>query len=96
MCAEALSNITKHAGASLVSVTVGFEGRAVVVAVTDDGIGGADPAQGTGLAGLADRVAALGGRLRAGPAAGGGTLLTAEIPADLPNRPNPSIPPKSK
>lgn len=80
VCAEALANAVKHARASVVSVKVDPRAGAVVVTVSDDGIGGADPAEGTGLAGLTDRVTALGGRLRLGPATGGGTLLTAEIP----------------
>jgi signal transduction histidine kinase len=84
VCAEALANATKHARASAVSVTVESGTQAVVVTVSDDGIGGADPTEGTGLAGLTDRVAALGGRLRVGPATGGGTVLTAEIPAGGP------------
>ena len=80
VCAESLANTIKHARASRVSITVGSEEGAVVVAVSDDGIGVADPAMGTALAGLMYSVAALGGRLRIGLAAGGGTLLTAELP----------------
>jgi hypothetical protein len=53
----------------------------VVIDVADDGIGGADPAAGTGLAGLADRVAALGGRLDVESPPGGGTVTRAELPA---------------
>ena len=48
--------------------------------VEDDGVGGADPARGSGLRGLADRVATLGGTIRVERAAGGGTRLAAEIP----------------
>ena len=50
------------------------------VEVDDDGLGGADPARGTGLRGLADRVEALGGALHVDSPAGGGTRLAAEIP----------------
>jgi signal transduction histidine kinase len=51
-----------------------------VLTVTDDGVGGAAPAAGSGLSGLADRVAALGGVLRIDSRAGAGTILTAEFP----------------
>jgi hypothetical protein len=80
VCAEALANVAKHARASAISVEITFDGPALVATVADDGIGGVDPAAGTGLTGLMDRVAALGGLLRVGPAASGGTLVTAEIP----------------
>ena len=50
------------------------------VEVSDDGVGGADTERGSGLRGLADRVEALGGRLRVWSPAGGGTRVTAEIP----------------
>ena len=56
--------------------------RSVVVEVSDDGVGGADPGAGSGLRGLADRVEALGGSLEVVSPAGGGTSLRAEIPAD--------------
>ena len=52
----------------------------MVVEVTDDGIGGADTERGSGLRGLADRVEALGGRLRVWSPVGGGTRVQAEIP----------------
>ena len=58
----------------------GFPSDAIVVEVTDDGVGGADPAAGSGLSGLADRVEALGGSLEVVSPAGGGTTLRAEIP----------------
>jgi signal transduction histidine kinase len=64
----------------------------LVVAVTDDGDGGADPARGSGLRGLADRVEALDGRLVVAPAPTGGTRLRAEIPVRDPRR---SAPPGS-
>jgi signal transduction histidine kinase len=77
---EALTNIAKHAEASAVRVHVQrIDGRAVVE-VADDGIGGADGAQGTGLRGLADRVDALGGRLHVESPPGRGTIVHAEIP----------------
>ena len=80
LCSEALANITKHASASRVSVSVTTGAGRVRVEIEDDGLGGADPARGTGLRGLADRVEALGGTLVVGSPAGGGTRLAAEIP----------------
>ena len=61
VCSEALANIAKHAGASRVSVSVTTGDGRVRVAIQDDGRGGANPAHGTGLRGLADRLEALGG-----------------------------------
>jgi signal transduction histidine kinase len=80
VCSEALANIAKHASASRVSVSVTTGGARVRVAIEDDGLGGADPARGTGLKGLADRVEALGGTLQVESEAGVGTRLAAEIP----------------
>ncbi|SNT63938.1 hypothetical protein SAMN05421812_11637 [Asanoa hainanensis] len=80
VCAEALANAAKHAGAAGASVEVRRDGALLVVRISDDGRGGADPALGTGLRGLADRVEALGGRLVVESAAGSGTRLTAELP----------------
>jgi signal transduction histidine kinase len=80
VCSEALANVAKHAGASRVSVSVTTGDGRVRVAIEDDGLGGADPARGTGLKGLADRVEALGGALHVESATRGGTRLAAEIP----------------
>lgn len=80
LCSEALANIAKHASASRVSVSVTTGDGRVTVDVEDDGRGGADPARGTGLRGLADRVEALGGTFHVESAAGEGTRLAAEIP----------------
>jgi signal transduction histidine kinase len=77
---EALANVAKHAHASAVSVSVGCDAGSLAVDVVDDGVGGAEPAGGSGLAGLADRVQALDGRLTIESAAGCGTRLRAEIP----------------
>jgi signal transduction histidine kinase len=79
---ESLTNIGKHAHATTASVRVTRSAAAVVVEVTDDGRGGADTERGTGLRGLADRVEAVGGRLRVWSPAGGGTRLEAEIPCE--------------
>ena len=79
LVAEALTNVVKHAHAGHAEVTASVEDGTVYVTVRDDGIGGADPG-GPGLVGIADRVMALGGRLEIESPAGGGTLLTAELP----------------
>jgi signal transduction histidine kinase len=80
LCAEALTNVAKYAQASQASVKVERQADMLVVEVWDDGIGGADPAGGSGLRGLADRVEALQGRLRIESPPGAGTRLLAEIP----------------
>ena len=77
---ESLANIGKHARATSASVDVRRTNEGLVVEVVDDGLGGADSERGTGLRGLADRVEALGGRLRVWTPTGGGTRVRAEIP----------------
>jgi signal transduction histidine kinase len=77
---EALANIGKHAEASCAEVRVAEGTDRLVVEVHDDGVGGAEPADGSGLVGLRDRVEALGGTLRLSSPTGEGTLLRAEIP----------------
>jgi signal transduction histidine kinase len=77
---EALANVAKYAQATQAAVAVRRENGRVTVDVTDDGIGGADAGRGSGLRGLADRVAALDGTLSLDSPAGGGTHLHAEIP----------------
>jgi signal transduction histidine kinase len=77
---EALANCQRHAGASSVRVATALDGGDLVVTVTDDGRGGADVGAGSGLRGLEDRVAALGGRLTVESAPGRGTTVRAEIP----------------
>jgi PAS domain S-box-containing protein len=78
--AEALTNVARYAEASAVEVGLRYEDGALVVDVRDDGRGGADPAAGSGLRGLADRVSALDGRLSVHSPAGEGTSIRAEIP----------------
>jgi signal transduction histidine kinase len=78
--AEALTNVAKYAAASSAVVSVRRRGAAVVVEIADDGGGGADLAGGSGLRGLADRVAALDGRIELESPPGEGTTLRAEIP----------------
>jgi PAS domain S-box-containing protein len=82
MVAEALTNAAKHARASLVRVGVGREDGRAVVEVADDGVGGAEGADGSGLRGLQDRIEALGGRLEVESVVGAGTTLRARIPCD--------------
>jgi signal transduction histidine kinase len=77
---ESLTNIAKYACASSAAVDVRAANGRLVVEIVDDGIGGADTRRGSGLRGLADRVEALGGRLRIWSPAGGGTRVKAEIP----------------
>ena len=78
--AEALANAAAYAQASVVRIELRVEGRTVRLSVRDDGVGGADPKVGTGLRGLADRVAALDGRLEVHSPPGEGTLVRANIP----------------
>ncbi|MFB7911241.1 sensor histidine kinase [Kitasatospora sp. NPDC056076] len=77
---EALANVTKHAGASRVEVTVRRVGTVLRLNVTDDGLGGADPSGGTGLSGLAKRVGSVDGVLRLSSPVGGPTTVTVELP----------------
>jgi signal transduction histidine kinase len=81
VCSEAITNITKHAKATHVSISVEPYPVGVVITVVDDGVGGADP-RGSGLRGLADRVEALGGDFSVGESPGGGTVVGARIPAE--------------
>jgi signal transduction histidine kinase len=78
--AEGLANVGKHAGARRAWVTLRGGAGTLEVEVRDDGRGGAAPAAGSGLSGLADRVAALGGKLDVSSPAGGGTRLRASLP----------------
>ncbi|MDK9495104.1 sensor domain-containing protein [Streptomyces katrae] len=78
--AEALANAAKHSGASRVGVAGRVEGDRLTLTISDDGRGGADPRAGAGLAGLADRVAMLQGRLTVSSPVGGPTELRVEVP----------------
>jgi signal transduction histidine kinase len=77
---EALANAAKHARASVAHVNVGVVGGLLHVSIRDDGLGGADPARGSGLIGLTDRVQALGGTLSVLSPSGQGTTIQAELP----------------
>ena len=85
VCAEALANVAKHAGATFVHVQVERRRGELTVVVVDDGAGGAEPAKGSGLRGLTDRVEALGGTLTVRSPTGAGTRLTAELPLGRPS-----------
>ena len=77
---EALANVAKYARATSATISATAIDERLVVEVSDDGIGGADPTHGSGLRGLADRVAALDGSIRIESAGGKGTVIHAEIP----------------
>jgi signal transduction histidine kinase len=79
-CCEALTNAAKHANAGAVTVRVRRQGGQLAATVSDDGRGGADPS-GSGLQGIADRLAAHDGRLRVDSPPGAGTTVTATVPA---------------
>jgi signal transduction histidine kinase len=83
--AEALTNAAKHARASAVGVKAEVVGDLLRVTVRDDGVGGADLAGGSGLAGLKDRVEALGGRIVLHSPRGAGTNLRVELPLTATN-----------
>jgi signal transduction histidine kinase len=72
--------VAKYAEASLIAVRIHEQAGRLIVEVVDDGVGGASPAGGTGLRGLADRLAAIGGTLDVHSPAGKGTRLVARIP----------------
>jgi signal transduction histidine kinase len=77
---EALANVARYAHATNASIQVSRRNGVVAIEIADDGVGGADESAGTGLQGLADRVAALNGTLRVLSPAGDGTVITAELP----------------
>jgi signal transduction histidine kinase len=79
---EALTNTAKHARASVVHVAVGVRDGVVELSVRDDGAGGADPARGSGLIGLTDRVDALGGTIDVASPIGRGTTLRVTLPLE--------------
>src|SRR6266849_8442574 len=80
---EALTNATKHARASVVRGAVEERDDSLHLSIRDDGVGGADPARGSGLTGLRDRVEALGGSLEVSSPPGEGTLILVQLPLRL-------------
>jgi signal transduction histidine kinase len=78
--AEALANAAKHSAATVATLDLRASGGTLILLITDDGVGGADPERGTGLTGLGDRVTAVAGRLTLSSPPGGPTALRAEIP----------------
>lgn len=79
--AEALANSAKHSDAASIQVTVTLaERNLLVLEVTDNGTGGADPHRGTGLLGLGDRVSAIGGQVSISSPPGGPTTIQASLP----------------
>jgi PAS domain S-box-containing protein len=79
---EALANVGKYAAATSASMHLWRTERGVAIEIADDGVGGADPAGGSGLRGLADRVEALGGLMLVTSPRGAGTVVTAELPCE--------------
>jgi signal transduction histidine kinase len=79
---ELLTNTAKHARASVVRVTVEQRDKTLHLSVRDDGVGGADPARGSGLIGLRDRVEAIGGTAVVQSPAGVGTTVLVSLPLD--------------
>jgi signal transduction histidine kinase len=83
VASEALANAAKHSEALRIDISVERRDRNLVLSVRDDGVGGVDPARGSGIVGLTDRVEALGGSLRVDSRPGKGTKITAELPLEL-------------
>jgi signal transduction histidine kinase len=79
---EALTNVAKYAQADRATVRMGRDDSSVMVEVSDDGVGGADPKRGSGLRGLGDRLSALGGKLEVDSRSGVGTTVRARIPCE--------------
>jgi len=78
--AESLTNVAKYAHATVANVEVRLLGDRLLIEVADDGVGGADHTKGSGLLGLGDRVAAIGGRLHVESVPGQGTSVRADLP----------------
>jgi signal transduction histidine kinase len=81
--AEALTNVAKHSGATAATMTASLHDGVLTLEISDNGRGGADPGRGTGLTGLADRVAVAGGRMLLSSPPGGPTILRVEVPCPL-------------
>jgi signal transduction histidine kinase len=83
VASEALANAAKHSQASRIDLSLEQGDGSLVLSIRDDGVGGADATRGSGLVGLADRVEALGGSIRADSRHGEGTQITVELPLEL-------------
>jgi PAS domain S-box-containing protein len=83
VASEALANATKHAQASRIDVSLAPRDGVLLLSIRDDGVGGADSGQGSGLVGLHDRVEALGGTIRIESPPGAGTLLVVALPLEI-------------
>lgn len=83
LVSEALTNAAKHSDAPMVRVDVTVDEELLLLAIRDDGTGGADPAQGSGLIGLSDRVEAVGGNIEISSPRGQGTMIRATLPVVL-------------
>jgi signal transduction histidine kinase len=82
IASEAITNVAKHAHASVIEMRVDGRGGGLTLFVSDDGVGGADPNRGSGIIGLKDRVAALGGTISVLSPPGQGTTMYVKLPAD--------------
>ena len=82
VASEALANAMKHAQASRIEISLTTRDDSLLLSIRDDGVGGADAARGSGLAGLTDRVEALGGSIQLHSPAGAGTLITVDLPLE--------------
>ncbi|MCW2908642.1 MAG: sensor kinase [Actinomycetia bacterium] len=82
IASEAITNVAKHAQASVIDMCVDGRDGALILSISDDGIGGADPSRGSGIIGLKDRVEALGGTVSVLSPPGHGTALHVQLPAD--------------
>jgi signal transduction histidine kinase len=82
VASEALANAMKHARASHIEISLTTRHDSLLLSIRDDGVGGADPVRGSGLAGLADRVEALGGSIHVHSPPGAGTRITVDLPRE--------------
>jgi signal transduction histidine kinase len=90
IASEAITNVAKHAQASVIVVCADARDGTLDLSISDDGVGGADPGRGSGIIGLRDRAEALGGTISVLSPPGRGTTLHARLPADpmaAPTRP---------
>jgi signal transduction histidine kinase len=82
VASEALANAAKHSSASRIDMSLDQRGGLLLLAIRDDGVGGADVERGSGLVGLTDRVEALGGSIRISSRPGKGTLIAVDLPVE--------------